>query len=94
MSDPTKGHKRQRSLNDTIVDMSKMRRLTTSLDSIREELRGVMDTEMQMEEVMKHVDVLDRILRESKRVVCSNALFPCPSTHHYPESVILRRLQN
>ena len=32
-----------------------------------------------MEDVMKHVDVLDRILRESKRVVCSNNFFfPIP----------------
>ncbi|KAF6741953.1 hypothetical protein DFP72DRAFT_941022 [Ephemerocybe angulata] len=48
-----------------------MRRLTTSLDNLREELRGVAETETVMEEVMKHVDMLDRILRESKRVKVS-----------------------
>ncbi|KAF5339761.1 hypothetical protein D9611_009070 [Ephemerocybe angulata] len=61
--------KRHRSLNDECIDISKMRRLTTSLDNLREELRGVAETET-MEEVMKHVDMLD-ILRESKRVKVS-----------------------
>ncbi|KAF6760597.1 hypothetical protein DFP72DRAFT_882690 [Ephemerocybe angulata] len=64
--------KRQRSLKDEFIDISKMRRLTTSLDNLREELRGVAETETEiLEEVMKHVEMLDRILRESKRVKVS-----------------------
>ncbi|KAF5310486.1 hypothetical protein D9611_012323 [Ephemerocybe angulata] len=69
MSDQGRVHKRQRILKDEFIDISKMRRLTTSLDNLREELRGVAETETQ--EVMKHVDMLDRILRESKRVKVS-----------------------
>ncbi|KAF5339852.1 hypothetical protein D9611_009069 [Ephemerocybe angulata] len=62
--------KRHRGLNDECIDISKMRRLKTSLDNLRE-LREVAETGTEMEEVMKHVDMLDRILRESKRVKVS-----------------------
>ena len=64
-------HKRKRNLQDSPVDISKMRILTTSLEALREELSGIDETEEEMEEVIKHVNELDCILKEAKRVVRS-----------------------
>ncbi|CAA7271860.1 unnamed protein product [Cyclocybe aegerita] len=55
--------------NDLLFDhVSKMRKLSSSLDSLREELSGISETEQEMTEVLKHVNELERILRETKRV--------------------------
>ncbi|KAL0947856.1 hypothetical protein HGRIS_010493 [Hohenbuehelia grisea] len=60
-------HKRKRSLENIAVDVAKVRRFTSSLHALKEELLGIDETEAEMAEVMKHVDELERILKESKR---------------------------
>ncbi|KAJ3515144.1 hypothetical protein NLJ89_g1955 [Agrocybe chaxingu] len=67
-TDKTQTHKRQRSLQEAAVDVSKMRKLSSSLEALREELSGISETEQEMTEVLKHVNELERILRETKRV--------------------------
>lgn len=44
MSDKQVVHKRKRSIQDTPIDVSKMRRLTSQLEALREELQGVNET--------------------------------------------------
>lgn len=65
----TQTQKRKRSLQDTPIDKRKMTRVTNSLNALREELSGIDETEEKMEGVMKHVDELDCILKETKRIV-------------------------
>ena len=65
----TQTHKRSRSLQDSPVDISKMRKLTSSLEDLQDELHRIAETEEELAVVMEHVEKLHRILKESKRVV-------------------------
>ena len=70
----TKDHKHKRSIEDTPLDLSKMKIAMKHLVSIKEELDGIQETEGEMEAVMKHVQALEKILENAKKPVCDAAL--------------------
>ncbi|KAF8630468.1 hypothetical protein AX17_005409 [Amanita inopinata Kibby_2008] len=66
-----KGHKRKRSIQDTPVDLTKMQLARYRLSALQEELSGIEETEAEMEEIMKHVDALQGILGNTKKLKIS-----------------------
>lgn len=74
MSDQRVVHKGKRSIQDTPIDVSRMRRLTSQLEALREELQGVDETEAEMAEVIKHVNLLETLLKESKKKLVRSEL--------------------
>jgi hypothetical protein len=62
-----KGHKRKRSIQDTSVDLSKMKMAISHAISLKEELAGIQETEAEMEAVMEHVHALQKILESAKK---------------------------
>ena len=64
-----KGHKRKRSIQDTPVDLNKMKMALNHLSSLKEELDGIQETEGEMEAVMEHVHALQKILETAKKRV-------------------------
>ena len=67
----TLGHKRKRSLQDSPVDLTTMQVARKRLIALQEELSGIQETELEMEEIMKHVDALALILGTGKKLVSS-----------------------
>lgn len=63
----TKGHKRKRSIQDTSVDLNKMKMAMNHLISLKEELDGIQETEGEMEVVIEHVHALQKILESAKK---------------------------
>ncbi|KAI0344376.1 hypothetical protein BDW22DRAFT_1427977 [Trametopsis cervina] len=72
MSEPR--YKRKRSLQESSVDISKMRVALDRVKALKQELEGIEETENEMEQVMKHIAALEDILSTSKKSVC---LFIC-----------------
>jgi hypothetical protein len=71
-------HKRKRSLQDSPVDLSKMRMAIKQLEELKTELEGIEETEAEMQEVMLHVAALEDILNTAKKPVC----ILLPFDHH------------
>jgi hypothetical protein len=62
-------HKRKRSLQDSTVDLSKMRMALNCLESLKEELNGIEKTEEELQTITEHVQALENILRGAKKPV-------------------------
>jgi hypothetical protein len=77
-----KGHKRKRSIHDTPVDLSKMKMAISHLASLKEELDGIQETEVEMESVMEHVHALQKILESAKKPVCTTFTLAKPSSYY------------
>ena len=69
MVESTKSHKRKRSLQDSPVDLTKMKMAMQRVQALREELAGIEETESEMEALMTHVNSLEEILRSAKKPV-------------------------
>lgn len=64
-----RGHKRKRSLQDSTVDLSKMRMALSRLDALKEELDGIEETEVELHTISEHVLALENILKGAKKPV-------------------------
>ena len=62
-----KRHKCKRSIEDTPLNLSKMKIAMKHLVSLKEELDGIQETETEMEAVMEHVQALEKILENVKK---------------------------
>lgn len=83
-------HKRKRSLQDSTIDMSKVRMTLNRLDALKEELDGIEETEGEVENITRHVATLEEILRGVKKPVCFLTLSTrFHRTDDVAESVIL-----
>ncbi|KAI6026822.1 hypothetical protein PISMIDRAFT_350383 [Pisolithus microcarpus 441] len=71
MSAPPKSRKRKRSTHDNPVDLTKMQLARQRLSELQEELRGIEETEVEMAEIMEHVDALQGILGSTKKLKLS-----------------------
>jgi len=60
-------HKRKRSLQDSTIDLSKMRMALNRLDALKAELDGIEETEEEMLAISEHVLELENILRGAKK---------------------------
>lgn len=63
--------KRKRSLQDSTVDMSKIRMALNHLETLKEELDGIEETEEELRAISKHVTALEDILKGAKKLVCA-----------------------
>ncbi|KIJ42161.1 hypothetical protein M422DRAFT_60388 [Sphaerobolus stellatus SS14] len=61
-----RGHKRKRSLQDSSVDLSKMRMALNRLEALKEELDGIEETEEELQTISDHVLALETILKGAK----------------------------
>lgn len=87
-----RGHKRKRSLQDTPVDLTKMQLARQRLAALQEELSGIKETETEMEEIMNHVDALQSILGNTKKLVSrivKGVSVSCPT--YLPENFVFFR---
>ena len=82
-------HKRKRSLQDSPVDLSKMRMALHRLESLKEELSGIEETEEELQTITDHVLALEIILRSAKKPVRCNFLALCAVINHPPEGDLL-----
>lgn len=64
-----RSHKRKRSLQDSPVDLTKMKMAMQRVQALREELAGIEETEGEMEALVTHVNSLEEILRSAKKPV-------------------------
>ena len=64
-----RGHKRKRSLQDSPVDLSKMRMALNRLEALKEELDGIEETEEELHTILEHVVTLENILKGAKKRV-------------------------
>ena len=87
----TKGRKRKRSLQDTPVDLGKMRLAMNRLGALKEELNDIEETENEMDAIMAHVAALEEILRGAKKPVSDLSL--C-DVYCITEDYILRNVQD
>jgi len=55
-------HKRKCSLRDPTIDLSKMRMVLHHLESLKEKLRGIEETEEELQAITDHVLALENIL--------------------------------
>jgi len=95
MTDDARTHKRKRSLQGSPVDIPKMRKLTVRLEALREELAAIDETEEEMQHVMQHVNALDAILKEGKKIVRAEFIFinfPLTTSHRKSRSPTLRSM--
>ena len=60
-------HKRKRSLQDSTVNLSKMRMALNRLESLKEELYGIEETEEELQTITDHVLALENILKGANR---------------------------
>ncbi|GLB44047.1 hypothetical protein LshimejAT787_1502310 [Lyophyllum shimeji] len=60
-------HKRKRSLQDSTVDLSKMRMALSRLEALKEELDGIEETEEELHNISEHVLALENILKGAKK---------------------------
>jgi len=58
---------RKRSLQDTLVNLSKMRTALRRLDALKAELDGIEGIEEELDSISKHVLALENILRGAKK---------------------------
>jgi hypothetical protein len=65
-----RGLKRSRSLQDSPVDLSKIRMALNHLEAIKEELGGIEETEEELHTISDHVVALKNILKGAKVPVC------------------------
>ena len=63
------GHKCKRRLQDTHVDLMKMKMALHQLNELKEELDGIEETEDEMTSIMEHLDALHEILNNAKKPV-------------------------
>jgi hypothetical protein len=68
------GHKRKRSLQDSPVDLLKMRMALSRLEALKEELDGIQETEEELKTISAHVLALENILKSAKKPV--RCIFP------------------
>ncbi|KAF8461185.1 hypothetical protein DFH94DRAFT_640978 [Russula ochroleuca] len=61
------GHKRKRSLQDSPVDLLKMRMALSRLEALKEELDGIQETEEELKTISAHVLALENILKSAKK---------------------------
>ena len=66
---PELGRKRKRSLQDSHVDLSKMRMALDRLEALKEELDGIEETEEEIHSISDHVLALQDILKGAKKPV-------------------------
>jgi hypothetical protein len=69
MSESTRNHKRKRSLQNSPVDLTKMKMAMQRVRALKEELAGIEETEGEVEALMTHVNSLEDILRSAKKPV-------------------------
>jgi hypothetical protein len=62
--------KRKRSLQDSTVDLSKMRMALNRLETLKEELDGIEEMEEELHTISEHVLALESILQGAKKPVC------------------------
>lgn len=67
MSERTHMHKR--SLQDSTVDISKMRMALNHLRALKEELDGIEETEEELDNISEHVLALEDILNGARKQV-------------------------
>lgn len=67
-------HKLKCSLQDTRVDLSKMKMALYSLYALKEEVYNIQEAEGEMNAVMNHIKALEDILNKAKK----------PVRHFYP----------
>ncbi|KAJ7858031.1 hypothetical protein B0H14DRAFT_3636775 [Mycena olivaceomarginata] len=63
----TQGHKRKRSLQDSLVDLTLMKQARKCLVALQEELDGVVETTSEITAIMTQVDALQAILGTAKK---------------------------
>ena len=61
-------HELKRSLQDLPVNLTEMQMVRTHLQVPEEELRGIEETEEEMQQIISHADVLDAILGATKKL--------------------------
>lgn len=86
-----RGHKRKRSLQDSPVDLSKMRMALNRLEALKEELDGIEETEEELHTISDHVLALENILKGAKKPVSYIFLALYPIINDAPESDFLNR---
>ena len=62
-------HKRKRSLQDSPVDLSKMRMALHRLEALRAELDDIEETKEELDGISKHILALEKILKGAKKPV-------------------------
>jgi len=60
-------HKRKRSLQDSTVDLSKVRMALNCLESLKEELNRIEETEEELQTITDNVHALEDILRSAAK---------------------------
>jgi hypothetical protein len=86
-----RGHKRKRSLQDSPIDLSKMRMALNRLEALKEELDGIEETEEELHTISDHVLALENILKGAKKPVRSIFLALYPIINDAPESDFFNR---
>lgn len=64
-----KVHKRKRSIQDTPINLNRIRSAMHRVSVLKEELAGIEETEVEVEAMMQHVSALEEILRGAKKPV-------------------------
>ena len=67
LTTPLPSHKRKRSLQDSTVDLSKMRMALNRLEALKEELDGIEETEDELCIVLKHITAVEDTLKGAKK---------------------------
>lgn len=86
-----RGHKRKRSLQDSPIDVSKMRMALNRLDALKAELDGIQETEEELDGISKHVLALEDILKGAKKPVRPMSVATWSITNDIVESDFLDR---
>ncbi|KAF8338972.1 uncharacterized protein EI90DRAFT_2967439 [Cantharellus anzutake] len=68
------GHKCKRSIEDTPINLSKMRLAQVAVESLKEELEGIQETEGALERVITELEALENILHNTKKPVLVSRL--------------------
>jgi hypothetical protein len=62
-------HKHKRTLQDSSIDLSKVRTALTRLAALKDELDGIEETEEELHTISEHVVALENILTSAKKPV-------------------------
>ena len=84
-----RGHKRKRSLQDSPIDVSKMRMALNRLDALKAELDGIQETEEELDGISKYVLALEDSLKGAKKPVRPISIAAWPITNDIAESDFL-----
>ena len=84
-----RGHKRKRSLQDSPIDVSKMRMALNRLDALKAELDGIQETEEELDGISKHDLALEDILTGAMKPVRPIYIAAWPITNDIAESDFL-----